>query len=182
MPLNLPLRTDRLTLRDFEANDFEAVHRYASDPEVTHHMFYGPRAESDTRAYLKRMVASQRKRPRLTWELAVLQPSGRLVGACDLIVENDGEAALGFVLSQDVWGLGYATEVARALIRAGFEQLGLIRIFSTCDVANHASARVLVKAGLRLETTLEEYKYAKGQWWTSFVYSVRRDQWAANVT
>jgi len=46
-------------------------------------------------------------------------------------------------------GLGYATEAARGLVRAGFEQLGVARIFATCDVANRASARVLEKAGLR---------------------------------
>jgi len=34
-------------------------------------------------------------------------------------------------------------------VRAGFEQLGVARIFATCDVANRASARALEKAGLR---------------------------------
>ena len=35
MRLELPIRTPRLTLRDFVASDFDAVHAYASDPEVT---------------------------------------------------------------------------------------------------------------------------------------------------
>ena len=41
--LNLPLRTRRLIARDFEPSDFDAIHAYASDPEVTRFMFYGPR-------------------------------------------------------------------------------------------------------------------------------------------
>jgi len=141
-------------------------------------MFYGPRTLADTRAYLDRMIASQREVPRMVWELGVLQVSdGRLVGACDLTMEGPKEADLGFILSRDVWGLGYATEVARAMVREGFQQLGLSRIVATCDVLNGASARVLEKAGLRREATLEQHQYAKGTWWTSFLYAVRREQW-----
>jgi RimJ/RimL family protein N-acetyltransferase len=58
MSLGLPLRTARLTLRDFQANDVDAIHAYASDPEVTRFMFYGPRTVAETHAYLERMLAS----------------------------------------------------------------------------------------------------------------------------
>ena len=178
MSLGIPLQTARLTLRDFNPNDFDAIHAYASDPAVTRYMFYGPRSVADTHAYLERMLASQGEEPRLIWELgAVVTAVDRLVGACDLTLENPQEADLGFIFSQDVWGRGYATEAARTLIRVGFEQLRLNRIFSTCDVANGASARVLEKAGLQREATLERHKYARGQWWTSFLYAVRREQW-----
>ena len=176
--LTIPLRTARLTLRDFAPNDSDAIHAYASDPEVTRFMSYGPRTVAETRAYLERMLASQRENPRLIWELGVaVTADGRLVGACDLTLENAQETDLGFVFLRDVWGMGYATEAARTLVRAGFEQLGLNRISSTCDVSNGASARVLEKAGLQREATLEQHKYAKGQWWTSFLYAVRRDEW-----
>ena len=69
--LSIPLRTARLTLRDFAPSDFDAIHAYASDPEVTRYMFYGPRTVADTHAYLERMLASQREEPRLIWELGV---------------------------------------------------------------------------------------------------------------
>jgi [ribosomal protein S5]-alanine N-acetyltransferase len=177
--LSIPLRTARLTLRDFAPSDFDAIHAYASDPEVTRYMFYGPRTVADTHAYLERMLASQREEPRLIWELgAVVTADDRLVGACDLTLDSPQEADLGFIFSQEVWGMGYATEAARLLVCVGFEQLGLNRIFSTCDVANAASARVLEKAGLQREATLEQHKYARGQWWTSFLYAVRREHWS----
>jgi RimJ/RimL family protein N-acetyltransferase len=177
--VHIPFRTARLTLRDFIADDVDAIRAYASDPEVTRFMFYGPQTGAETQAYLNRMLASQRAEPRVLWELGVVVTAeDRLVGACDLTLENAREADLGFILSRDVWGLGYATEAAQTLVRVGFEQLGLIRIFSTCDVANGASARVLEKAGLHRETTLEGHKYAKGRWWTSFLYSVSRENWS----
>jgi RimJ/RimL family protein N-acetyltransferase len=170
----LPLRTPRLTLRDFVPGDFDAIHTYASDPDVTRFMFHGVRTEPDTRDYLRRMIASQTEAPRRTWELAVVLTSvNRLIGACDLTCENAAEGDLGFIFSKDVWGMGHATEAARALVRAGFEQLGLSRIFSTCDVANAASARVLEKAGLQRVATLDRHQYALGKWWTSHLYEIR---------
>jgi [ribosomal protein S5]-alanine N-acetyltransferase len=171
--LILPIHTSRLTLRDFVPGDFDAIHSYASDPDVTRFMFHGVRTVEDTRAYLNRMIASQTEEPRLIWELAVVVTSvGRLIGACDLTCENEREGDLGFIFAKDVWGMGFATEAVRTMVRAGFEQLGLSRIFSTCDVANAASARVLEKAGLQRVATLDRHHYALGRWWTSHLYEV----------
>jgi RimJ/RimL family protein N-acetyltransferase len=153
--------------------DFDAIYVYASDPDVTRFMFHGIRTPADTRDYLDRTIAGQQETPRLTWELAVVLTSvNRLIGACDLTCENASEGDLGFIFSKDVWGMGYATEAARAMVRAGFGELGLTRIFSTCDVANGASARVLEKAGLTRVATLDRHRYALGKWWTSFLYEV----------
>ena len=180
MPLALPLRTHRLIARDFTASDFDAVHAYASDPEVTRFMFYGPRPAAETRQYLERMIVAQRLQPRAIWELGVVQAAdGRLVGACDLTLEHPHEADLGFVFARDVWGRGYASEIACALVRAAFEELGVGRVFATCDVGNHASARVLEHAGLRRQARLDHHMFAKDTWWTSYLYALRHDEWRA---
>jgi ribosomal-protein-alanine N-acetyltransferase len=137
-------------------------------------MFHGVRTVADTQDYLDRMIESQAADPRVVWELAVVETAtGRLVGACDLTCESAGEGDLGFILSKDVWGRGYASEAARAMVRAGFDRLGLTRVFATCDVANPASARVLEKAGLTRVATLERHTFALGRWWTSDLYEVR---------
>ena len=80
------------------------------------------------------------------------------------------------MLARDAWGRGYATEAARALVAAGFAQLGLRRIVATCDPANAASARVLEKAGLRRAALLPRYEWAKGRWWDALLYEIRRDE------
>ena len=49
------------------------------------------------------------------------------------------------------------------------------RIFSTCDVENAASARVLEKTGMTRAATLERHKYERGKCWTSSLYEVVRD-------
>src|SRR5436190_18081863 len=141
--LSLPLLTERLILRDFQMDDEAAIHAYASDPEVTRHMFYGPRTEADTREYLGWVLETQRTSPRMTWELAIVrQGQEQPIGGCGLTLQSEHQADLGYILSREAWGQGYATEVARALVEAGFEQLGLERIVATCEVTNTASAHV----------------------------------------
>jgi [ribosomal protein S5]-alanine N-acetyltransferase len=178
--LDLPLYTPRLLLRDFLPADLPAIHAYASDPEVTRFMFYGPRDEADSKAYLQRMLQSQVERARRTWELAVIRRADdRLIGACDVTLESAHEGDLGYIFARDAWGQGYASETARAMVDAGFVQLRLERIFATCAVEHRVSARVLEKAGLRRRTVLHRYKEAKGRWWDMGLYELTRADWQA---
>jgi RimJ/RimL family protein N-acetyltransferase len=167
-------------LRDFLPTDLQAIHAYASDPEVTRFMFYGPRDEADSTADLQRMLQSQGERPRRTWELAVTRRADdRLIGACDVTLENTHEGDLGYIFAREVWGQGYASEAARAMVDAGFAQLQLERMFATCAVEHGASARVLEKAGLRRRMVLHRHKEAKGRWWDMWLYDLTRADWQA---
>ena len=49
------------------------------------------------------------------------------------------------------WGRGFATEVALAMLRYGFERGGLTRMLAIADAENVASRRVLEKIGLTVE-------------------------------
>jgi RimJ/RimL family protein N-acetyltransferase len=176
--LSLPLVTDRLVLRDVMPDDLDGIHRYASDPEVTAHMFYGPREQEETRAYVDGVIASQRDVPRRRWELAVVERrSGEVVGGCDLTMANAQESDLGYVLAREAWGQGFATELVTALVHAGFAELGLKRIFATCEITHARSQRVLEKSGLRRVRPLERTTRAKGRWWDMWLYEIRRHEW-----
>ena len=181
--LTLPIETERLWLRDFVEADFAAVHAYASDEEVTRYMFYPPRAEIDTRNYIRRMIQSQMETPRTIWEVAIVRKSdNQLIGACDLTIEREDDGDLGYILAREAWGYGYASEVAKALVLAGFNELKLQRIYAICDVNNQASIRVLEKAGLKREALLENYKEAKGRWWNVYFYALSRADWLLQNT
>lgn len=90
--LTLPIETERLLLRDFRPGDLDAVRAF-SDADATRFMFYGPRDERDACDYLERMARSQVERPRLIWELAVVERTTReVIGACDLTRPPTGSA------------------------------------------------------------------------------------------
>ena len=152
------IRTPRLVLREMETDDFESVHAYASDPDVCRYMSFGPNRPEETRAYIARMIDSRNAEPRSMYSLLVCLPDGVVIGGggIDGGSEKDKAGLIGYLLRRDCWGQGYATEVANALVRFGFDDLRLPRVWSTCHVANSASAHVMEKVGLLREATLEE--------------------------
>jgi RimJ/RimL family protein N-acetyltransferase len=173
-------RTKRLILRDFEEADWEAVHSYGSDLEVVRYMDWGPNTEEDTQKFIQRAIASQKEQPRRIYTLAiVLKPKNKLIGGCGIYVSNpeNREGWIGYCLNRNFWGQGYATETAKALLKFGFGQLNLHRIFATCDPANIASAHVLEKIGMQREGHFREHKWAKGKWRGSLLYAILDYEW-----
>ncbi len=144
-------------------------------------MFFDPDTFEESRAYLRTVLDAQSVDPRSVWELAVVESStARMIGACDLTLEESDQADLGYILSREAWGRGYATEMARALLDRGFSDLGLRRMFATCDRENDASRRVLTKAGLLFDSVLNRHKYARDRWWDSELYAISRGDWLAS--
>ena len=176
--LKLPVRTSRLTLREFVKTDLDSIHAYSVDPRVTRHMFFGPRDAQGTADYLEGLLASQRETPRTRFELAVMEnTSGRLIGACELSVIESNVVDLGYMLGTPDWGKGFATEIALALIDAAFFDLRAERVISTVDVSNKASIHVLEKIGMRWEAVYRKHRRAKNRWWDCHLYELPRTVW-----
>ena len=180
--LTIPVRTARLSLREFIAADFQAVHAYSSDPRVTRYLFFGPRDEESTAEYLEELLTSQREQPRTRFELAVEEvTSGRLIGACDLSLIESNVVDLGYMLGVEQWGKGYATEIALALVDAAFFDLRAQRVISTVDVNNAASIRVLEKIGMRWEAVYRKHRRAKNRWWDCHLFTLPREVWETST-
>ncbi len=85
------------------------------------------------------------------------------------------------MLSKAAWGKGYASEAADLVIKFGFEELGLHKISATCEPLNFASAKVLQKAGLRIEGYLHKHFFIKGQWRDSLLFGCVREERSTNM-
>jgi [ribosomal protein S5]-alanine N-acetyltransferase len=176
--LTLPVRTERLNLREFVKSDFDAVFNYSSDPKVTRYLFFGPRDADSTAEYLEELLASQIEQPRTRFELAVEETtSGRVIGACDLSLIEANVVDLGYMLGTPDWGKGYATEISLALLEAAFRELRAERVISTVDVNNGASIRVLEKIGMRWEAVFRKHRRAKNRWWDCHMFVMPREVW-----
>ena len=180
---DLPLRTDRLDLRLFTADDLDALHGYQSRPDVTRYLYFAPNDEAESR----RALARKRARVALRAEgdmlnlAMVLRETGAVIGDVLLIwtsaAHRQGE--IGYVLHPDHAGHGYATEAARAMLHLGFDSLGLHRIVGRLDARNTASARVLERLGMRREAHLRENEFVKGEWTDELVYALLAREWRA---
>jgi RimJ/RimL family protein N-acetyltransferase len=180
----MELETERLILREYVADDWQAVLRYQAD--ARYWRFYhdaGTRgSEAGARAFVQTFIAWQREQPRTRYQLAVtLRNGGRLVGSCGLRVRRlvdhgradaGWEGDIGYEIDPALWSRGYATEAARRIVAFAFAELGLHRVWSYCLAENVASARVLEKAGLRLEGRLRENEWFQERWWDSLVYGM----------
>ena len=80
--------------------------------------------------------------------------SGRFIGRAGLKLyrtDDRDRVGLAYAVVSELWGRGYATEMAAASLRVGFEELGLPEIASWTLPINHASQRVMEKLGFRYE-------------------------------
>ena len=79
-----------------------------------------------------------------------LKDTSQFVGAAGLVFHDDSEEVeVGYRFMKEHWGKGYATEAASALVKYGFEKLGLKKIVSFAHVDNRGSTRVMEKIGMQ---------------------------------
>jgi len=168
------LETPRLLLREFAADDWPAVLAYQSDPRYLRYYAWESRTAEQARAFVQMFVDQQREEPRTRYQLAVtLRATGELIGNCGIrrAAADSHEAEIGYELSPDQWGRGYATEAVAAILRFGFDTLRVHRVAAWVVAENVASARVLAKNGLRLEGRLRDKESFKGRYWDVLLYA-----------
>lgn len=173
------LSTARLVLREFARDDFDGVHRYASDPEVVRYMTWGPNTRAETRRFIERNIQAQVVQPRTGYDLAITL-NDELIGGCGLTIHSlsDKRAEIGYCIRRDCWGKGVGTEVAAELIRFGFTEMKMHRIEAKCDPENIASFKIMEKNGMQREGILREEKKIRGEWRDSYIYSILVDEWS----
>lgn len=174
-----PVLTKRLALRPFLPEDTDAMFRYRSREDVCRYLPFPPQTrEQITARFADSPTELIDEGQHLS--LAVLErDTGGLVGDVVLMWHSrehrGGE--IGYVLHPDYSGNGYATEAGAALLRLGFDELGLQRIVGRLDARNTASARVLERLGMRREAHFVRNEFIKGEWTDELVYAVLASEW-----
>ena len=143
------LTTERLGLRRFTEADLDWLAALYSNQNVTRHLG-GPRDPSKAGEILKeRILQYYEDHPGLGIWMTVERATNARIGF-HLLNHIQGESIIqvGYVLDEPMWGQGYATEMAFAVLRYGFHELGLPRIHAIATLENVASHRVLLKIGM----------------------------------
>jgi ribosomal-protein-alanine N-acetyltransferase len=145
-----PLQTERLTLRLHAPSDIPALMPLIGAREVaaTTLRIPHPYTESDAQDFMAGTQEELLNGSGLRLGV-VLRESDTLCGGVGLRIEAEHRRAeIGYWIGVPYWGKGYATEAARAMVKYGFETLGMHRIFASHFVGNSASAGVLKKIGM----------------------------------
>src|ERR1700694_3654440 len=142
-----PRNTERFVLRRFVEVDAPLIAAMNMDPEVMRYI-HAPDANVDAAMERARAIIARQRGEYGLWAI-IEESSGEFLGWVALKdLDGNPEIEVGYGLRQEAWGRGVATEVARELVRYGFEDLGLERIVGVTRPENMASRNVLSKCGM----------------------------------
>ena len=125
-----------------------------------------PLTEDGIASDLERMQLERLEDRRYTCGIFVLDED-QLVGTISLANVSRGawqNATIGYFVDAAHNGHGYATEAVVLMTRVAFDQLGLHRVQAGVMPRNHASNRVMEKAGFRFEGYAPNYLQINGVW------------------
>ncbi len=151
--INMQLETERLILRPWQESDAENLYQYAKDPAV------GPiagwpahKSIEESRNVIKNVLCGPE------CYAICLKTDGVAIGCIEFMLkghtdmtDRDDECELGYWLGKPFWGRGILPEAAAELIRHGFEDIGMMKIWCGYYEGNSSSKRVQEKLGFQYQ-------------------------------
>jgi RimJ/RimL family protein N-acetyltransferase len=149
------LETERLLLRMFRDEDFEAYAEFCADPDVMRYLTGKPMSRVEAWRHMAMMVGHWTLRGYGMWAVEE-RATGAFIGRIGF---NDPEGwpafEIGWTLGRPYWGKGYATEGARVALDYAFDELDKPHVISLIHPENLGSISVAEKLGEKLEGETE---------------------------
>jgi len=155
------LETDRLILRHMIPEDLDNLSILYSDPEIRRYFPDGTLTHEQTKEELEWFLNGHPEHPELGLWATIHKESNRFIGRCGLLpwtVAGEYQVEIAYLLDKPYWRQGLASEAAQAILKYGFEHLGLSRLVCFIDPANIASQRVAEKIGMTLEKEMDGFE------------------------
>ncbi len=168
-----------VSLRELAEEDAPALHLVYGDSEATRHLSFEARTLEDVAEIVRSAINSASNADRTGYMLAVTgRATGELIGAGRLALGEHQSGQIGFALRPDQWGSGKGRQLVELLLRLGFAELGLHRIWGARSPLNEASARTMRAAGMVEEGRIRGHLFTRGAWRDSIVHSILSDEMA----
>jgi ribosomal-protein-alanine N-acetyltransferase len=172
------MRTARLLLRTPVAADAARISLLAGDYEVASMTGTIPHPYSEQLAaeWIEGVHAGEEG------EVFAILRSGALIGCVGYRAHGRTHAELGYWIGKPYWGMGYATEAARAVIAYAFERDGFDYLTVGHFNDNPASGRVIAKLGFARQGQEPRDRAAKGAKAVCFTYRLDRDSTPKSIS
>ena len=171
---------ERIRLRKVEREDLPSFVSWINEPEVRAGLALNlPVSSDEERSWYEEMI----KRPAAEHTLAIdiaAEDTWRLIGSTSFFRFDwvSRSAEFGILLGdRNFWNQGYGTETTRLMIRHGFENLNLNRIFLRVFDTNPRARRVYEKAGFVHEGTLRQDRFTAGVYGDTHMMSILKSEW-----
>jgi RimJ/RimL family protein N-acetyltransferase len=152
------LETERLLMRRLVASDLDDLYALYRDPEIRRYFLEGTLTLEETRDELAWFQNGHPDHAELGLWATMYKPTGKFIGRCGLLpwtIDGVDEVEIAYLIAKPWQRQGLGAEAARALVRYGFETLGLKRLIALIDPKHEASIRTALGAGLRYEREAE---------------------------
>jgi len=143
--------TNRLILRCFKEDDWVDLHTLYSDPVCTQYTIKRSLTEGESWRTMAGMIGHWQIRGYGPYALEE-KATGRVMGPVGLWYPNDWPSPeIKWALSRDFWGLGYASEAARAVKKIAAEYLSDLSLISLIYPDNIPSIKLAEAVGAKFE-------------------------------
>jgi len=167
------IETDRLYLREYTYEDFEAIYEIVSDPETMKH-YPSPYNEKQARLWVEWSMRNY-KEYGFGWWVVILKETGQFIGDCGLTMQNingDILPEIGYHFHKKHWKKGYGSEAARAVKDWAFEHTEFDCLYSYMTAGNIASYKTAEANGMKRAGQFHDEKYGE-----MYLYKITRDEW-----
>ncbi len=178
------MKTEHLILRRVRREDADRFFRFAGSETVTKYMFWKPHKDvCESAASIEKTLSLYEAGNCWRWGIA-LGETDELIGIIDLlgIREAERSCTFAYMIGEDFWGRGFATEALSAVLGFAFERLDLETVWGEHFGPNGASGAVMRKAGMKYTGT-ETGKYEKnGEIFDVPQYCITRKEWENGIS
>ncbi|QDU32224.1 Putative ribosomal N-acetyltransferase YdaF [Poriferisphaera corsica] len=180
---NTQLKTDRLILRHFTADDAPRVYDLLKDNIISKYINFLP-SPYELQHATDWIATHEKMRENQTGiNFAIIikdtnQPIG--VVSLGMMSMHHRHAELGYWIGQPYWSNGYVTEAAKAILDYGFNVCNLNRIYSYHVPENTASGRIMEKLNMAHEGTLRQHLNHNGKLTDSIVRAILKQDFLSS--
>lgn len=169
----MQLETERLILREYTMEDFDALYEILSDEETMKH-YPKPFDEEKVRYWINWNITNYATFGFGLWAV-VLKDTNEMIGDCGItmqIIDGEIKPEIGYHINKKYQRRGYATEAARKCRDYIFKNTSFNIIYSYMKYTNIGSYSVAIKNGMKL---IKEYDDPKNI--ISEAYAITRKEW-----
>ncbi|MCP3942781.1 MAG: GNAT family N-acetyltransferase [Desulfobacteraceae bacterium] len=171
------LKTKRLRLKQIIEENYDFIRFYLSDPERTRFLpLEKPYPEEKAKEWFLNRILHWEKNHFGSFVIQERE-SEKIIGYCGLEYVGESDFIdIRYGLIQEVWGKGYAFEVASCCLEYGFETLGLKTIYGAVVPENYSSIHILKKIGMKPDSNFNCYGTIVDS------YSISRNDFSTKTT
>ena len=158
------LRTKNLILDQIKPSDIPNIVAYASNIKIVENTRTMPHPyhEEDAIAWMHMANTGFKAKDNFMFAIRISETFA-LIGGIGLTIDKENNRAeLGYWLAEEFWNRGFTTEAVKAILKFGFEELGLNKIFAVHLTSNEASGKVMIKNGMVKEAEFMDHDLKRG--------------------